>query len=61
MVTGQSWFELALPWEEPRWGRGKLRWRRRHERIYWLERKLGLLAVLRVGTPMSWVDDFGYM
>jgi hypothetical protein len=52
-----------MPWEEPRWFRGKLRWRRRHERIYWLEKNLGMLIEERSvwGTPMPWVDDLGYM
>jgi hypothetical protein len=57
----RAWFELVMPWEEPRWFRGKLRWRRRHERIFWLERNLGLLGIRGYGTPMPWVDDLGDM
>jgi hypothetical protein len=50
----QAWFELTFPWEEPKWGRGKLRWRRRHERIWWLERDLRLIRGGLGRCPMPW-------
>lgn len=35
------WFSFLLPWEQPKLFRGRRKWRKLQERIFWLERELG--------------------
>lgn len=52
-----TWFDLTFEWEEPRWFRGKLEWRRRHERIRRLEHDTGILSGSYQHLP--W-ESYGY-
>ena len=56
------WFTFVLPGEEPKRFRGRRKWRKQQERIFWLERRL---EVIDTGwdyyTVFPWAKyDFGY-
>ena len=53
----KPWFELRLPFEtEPPWYKPVLRrrWRKRHERIFFLEQDVGLISNIIGDYSLPW-------